>query len=192
VSANSESTPPRGYILIEEAARLLTEGGTHRTLLAAAAFLGHLADVQGTTRDGIIPVPTLHWWQACWGAPLYVYMHDVPNLREEFGLRIAGLVPADEWTAPMATVVESKATASPTYRERGNAECYEHLLKLMQSGPPTKGQDKSTMRRILTARFKISGNSFDDSWSRALDDADARKTWGKAGSRPKSRPNHDA
>jgi hypothetical protein len=119
-------------------------------------------------------------------------MHDIPNLREEFGRRIAGLVPPDEWTAPMATVIATKVTASARYQESGKAECYEHLLKLMKSGPPTKGQDKSAMRLILTARFKISGNSFDDCWSRALDDADARKTWGKAGKRPKSRPNHDA
>jgi hypothetical protein len=181
LSVNSESTPPRGYVPIDTAAQILTDGGTIRALTFAATFLRLVVDNQGA--PPWTPVPRLRWWQRDRSEPLYVNMREIPGLRGEFGRLLADHLSADEWGPPVPTGVGTAVAALPKYREGGKAECYQHLLELMKSGLPVRRQDKNTLRRILAEQFKISGNSFDDSWSRALDDA---------GARPKPRPNHDA
>jgi hypothetical protein len=185
VSANSESTPPRGYVPIEMAANLLTQGGTPLALSWAVEFLRLVASTQGTTRDGVAPVPALGCWQGGRGEPLHLNMHDIPALREEFKWWNGGQVPAEECTEPVPTGVETKATASPRDREYGKDAAYEHLLELsyeyllelMRSGPPAAGHDKGTVRKHLMSKYKITGRQFSAVWDRALDTAGARETW---------------
>jgi hypothetical protein len=86
------------------------------------------------------------------------------------------------------SVSQPLGVASSRYRARGKDECRDHLVKLMVSGPPARGQGKNTLRVQLVTKYGISGRQFDAEWKSALDIAGAHATWGKAGVRPQCRP----
>jgi hypothetical protein len=97
LSVNSESTPPRGYVPIDTAGQILTDGGTVRALTFAATFLRLVVDNQGAPGTA---VPKLKWWPRDRGEPLHVNMRDIPGLRGEFGRLLADHLSADEWGPP--------------------------------------------------------------------------------------------
>jgi hypothetical protein len=183
----SETTLPRGFITIEFAAQLLTDGGTTWARAWAEEFLRIVVDSQGYI-EGAHGVPgaslDYHWHQ---GGPIHVDMHQItPALRDQFEWWAGRHVPADERMSPKSTTSSPPAVLTPTYTARGKTDCSNHLVDLMKAGPPEPGINKTSLRQQLTVRFKISGRSFNEIWSRALENAGARATWGKPGRRPKS------
>lgn len=181
----SGTTPPRGFMPLESAALILTNGGTKRALCWAEQFLRVVVDSQGCVDGNQVPGASLDYWRQS-GGPIYVNMHQIAALLDQFDWWAGKHVPADERMAPKQPASSELAPLTPTYTGRGKTDCHNHLVDLMKAAPSEPGINKTVLRQRLTARFKISGRSFNEIWSRAVENAGARTTWGKAGRRPKS------
>jgi hypothetical protein len=192
-----DPTPPRRFIPIDSACQILTDGGTPRALAAADMFLRAVAGSQGlrdpgtfvrvgVAKEGIAEAERvrLRWWQAEPDAPLFLHMADVQTLRDRFDAWIADVVPLDERTAEASGAVKLASNA-PRYRPDGKEKCRAHLVTMMKNETPNADTTKGTLRPQLMEHFKISGRQYDEAWRRAVEDAEAGDSWGKAGKRPK-------
>lgn len=185
-STNSDRNPPEGYIPFGVALHVLA-GNTSDALNAASTFLRVAVDSQGITGTGErIDDVRVRWWQPDRREgldDLHVNARDVEALRERFADWIGEHVSAAQLAPALrATSTEQDPTGPKKYVDAGKGLCLRHLVDLMKSRNPGKGDGKKTLRAALTERFKISKRQFNSVWDAAVTES-GNVAWSKPGRR---------